>query len=577
MIGKKKILLRITTVAFFLAFFFVPLVLSASNLNPAKNHEIIFLLDASNSMNTTDPSYLAADSIKQMIHSLPSNYSIGFIAYDNGVQVLQSFDATRAQIHEAISQVNYTGYTNAGAGMEKALQIFTNDRNIAKTIVLISDGEIMLDSAQATGVSLEKFNRAMQEGLAKGINIYTLAIGGRQNAPQSNIFGINKSNEKIYEITSPEELPEIAKKILFSDLGVQKSSVSAGGSSGSILQIKIPAAHADKAKILITSDQQMPNLTASYNAENGEIITGKRFGLIEIVKPQTQDAQIQLASAQGGTIRADLMLEMQAVIKTEISSPTAENNGSGATAEVKLIPVGRQDQSIRLLDDMYFENKTIHVTADGEKLSAKITGGAIVFSLPAEESRSVQVKIDFAEIGINMIAPEFTSVKITKPNGYEKILAAVALLLTGTGIFIWRRNKKPEIIVPPEPMPSRYEFAGKLNIYVTKSPDDSDIAPQIYNLYRLFSRDEISLGAILEKCGIQLSFDGAYKIMFSPGASKAIVLTNHSDCTILKNRDLLIKNHSYLFHFEEKISITFEDEHSEIVLHYKNVKPSEKR
>lgn len=577
MIGKKKILLRITAAVFLLAFFFVPLAFSASNPNPVKKHEIIFLLDASNSMNTTDPSYLAADSIKQMAHSLPSNYSIGFIAYDNGLQVLQNLDATRAQIQEAISQVSYTGYTNAGAGIEEALRIFSNDRNIAKTIVIISDGEIRLDSAQATGVSLEKFNRAMQETTTRDINVYTVALGGKQNAPQSNIFGISKNNEKIYEVTSPEELPETVKKILFSDLGVQKSSVSAGEISGSSLQIKIPMAHVDKARILITTNQQMPNLTASYNAENGEIITGKRFGLIEIVKPQTKDAQIQLASAQGGNIRADLMLEMQAVIKTEVSNPAAESGASRAVAEVKLIPVSIEDQTIRLLEDMFFENKTIHVTADGENLAAKINGGAIVFSLPAEEERNVQVKIDFAEIGINMIAPEITSVTIAKPGGYEKILAAVAILLIGAGILIWRRNKKSEIAAPPEPMPSRYEFAGKLNIYVTKSPDDSDIAPQIYNLYRLFSRDEISLGAILEKCGIKLSFDGAYKIMFSPGASKAIVLTNHSDCTILKNRDLLIKNHSYLFHFEEKISITFEDEHSEIVLHYKNVKPSEKR
>lgn len=143
-------------------------------------------------------------------------------------------------------------------------------------------------------------------------------------------------------------------------------------------------------------------------------------------------------------------------------------------------------------------------------------------------------------------------------------------------IFIWLLiQKKKHRPLPPEPMSSRYEFSGRLNFYITQTVDGSDISPQTYNLYRTYSKVEITLAKILKDCEIKLEFSGSDKISFVPGTNRSLVITNNSDCSILKGRELLIKKHSYPIYFGEKVYITFEDEKSEMELHYKSVKPSE--
>ena len=63
----------------------IPTQASAANLPPGTSKAVVFLLDASNSMNTNDRERLAKDSIAQLIYSLPSNYYVGFAAYNTSV------------------------------------------------------------------------------------------------------------------------------------------------------------------------------------------------------------------------------------------------------------------------------------------------------------------------------------------------------------------------------------------------------------------------------------------------------------------------------------------------------------
>ena len=132
----------------------------------------------------------------------------------------------------------------------------------------------------------------------------------------------------------------------------------------------------------------------------------------------------------------------------------------------------------------------------------------------------------------------------------------------------------PEEVVPP---PSKYTYTGKLNIYITKTPSGYDIPPISFNLFRLSPNRVLSLGEILKECSIEEMMPGAAKIYFRSGANKSLVLTNSSDCTIMKNREVLLKNRSYSLPLDSKLDIIFEDEFSELTLQYKDLKPSEMR
>lgn len=545
-----------------------------------RNPEVVFLLDASNSMNTTDPDYLAPDCLAQMLYGLPSNYDAGFIAYGSQLQTVLPISADDEAIGSALRQIRYAGYTNAGEGLEKALELFSTSPLSPKAVVLISDGEILLDSEQKTRDSLEKFNRAKREAAARGVRVITIAIGGRQNAPNVNVYDAGGASDSLYEPASAGQLAEIANKVLFEELKTPKLSVGAGNMHSGNLTFKLPtqnAASVDRARVLVASDAPIGNVAASYGAADGQVRAGKRYALVELEQPQSGEIQLQLSAADNAQIRSDLMIEMKASVKAEIVGTAARAEG-GKNVQVRLTPLHAKDGTVHLLKDPYFEGRSVRVIAGGREIAASVSDGAISFDMPDAGDSSVDIAVRYEDLGINVFTDEKTVVAAPRReiNPLYITLAVCAIALIGA--LIWRKRKKTYLPKAPlSPSTSCYAFAGKLKIYVTKLPDDSDVAPMVYNLYRHYSRDAVSLGSILEKCGVKHSFAGAYKIWFSPGANKALIVENRSDCTILKNRDLLIKNHSCLAYFNERIHITFEDEYSELVLEYKNVKPSEKQ
>lgn len=125
------------------------------------------------------------------------------------------------------------------------------------------------------------------------------------------------------------------------------------------------------------------------------------------------------------------------------------------------------------------------------------------------------------------------------------------------------------------PAPGKSSYVGKLNIYITRAPSGYDIEPLSYNLFRLPSSKVISMAEVLESCGIKEIFEGAGRIYLNSGQGRSIVLTNQSDCCIMKSGEILMKQKSYPLYEDAKVDITFEDEVSELTFQYKVLKPSE--
>ena len=545
---------------------------AAAELKDQNQNEIIFLLDVSNSMNTTDKEYQVVDSIKQMISILPSNYSVGLVTYGSAVQDVLGIDSKRNTIIESLDQVKYSGYTDAGSGLEKAIGLFSSDESSKKTIILMSDGEILTETEEGTVESLHNFNRAVELAKEKNITIYTLALKNSNTSYKEDIYNSQaKLGQIIYDQVTADSTPEVLSKIAFEELGIVKCSVGVADSKSGTIHVKLPIPDIETAKILLQSTAPITNLAANYNSQEGKIITGKRFTTIEIKKPEQQEIEIHFNAKNDEKVSVDLIQEVKADFITAVSYLYSNKN----MVEVKITPVSTKNESILLLQQPYFENKKIHILVDGEPIYATIKNGAIIFELDKANKENVIVKIDFKELNANLLGKQALNVNFKHAN-FQPLIITIILMLALVVIYLvkQRNSKDVESLIKLKPV---FDFAGKLNVYITKAPDDSDIAPQVYNLYRLYSKKEIKLAEILEKCGIKLIFEGADKIIFRPGKNNSLVMLNQSNCTALKNRELMIKNKSYLIFFEEKITINFEDEKSELVFHYKNVKQSEKK
>lgn len=556
----KKIVITI-----FISIFF------SLNVVLASPKEIICLLDTSVSMKDNDPNRLAPDCVSIILDIALSEDEVGFVSYNDNVQCVEPLGSDRNEILNSINSVTYEGYTNAGAGLEKAISLFSNEENKERYVLFITDGEIMLPNDADTLNSISLYEKTLQEATNKNIKIITVAIGGKQNAPDVNVYGSDK--QKIYESNTANDLLQIIRQILYDDLGFQKISVSTGIIQNNSIDIDLPinANLLRNVKVLITSNGLLNNVAINYNAKDRILYKGKQYALLELINPQNNKLALNMDFNSSNYINVDLLIEMVANIKTNIELSSKD------TAAVKIIPVSKDDETLYLLRDPYFENKNIRIDIQGNSILSKVENGEICFTMPIteEQNDNIEANVHYEDLGINMKAPKVLLQMPQRNNYIFYIVSIIVGIFFIVVILLW--NKKSRRPVDDIKTISPYEYAGKLKIYITKLKEDIDIAPMEYNLYRRFSKEEISLAEILHQCGIELNFEGADKVIFSPGAQKALIISNKSNCTILKNRELLLKNYNALIYFNERIFITFEDEFSEAILEYKSVKPSERQ
>ena len=76
---------------------------------------------------------------------------------------------------------------------------------------------------------------------------------------------------------------------------------------------------------------------------------------------------------------------------------------------------------------------------------------------------------------------------------------------------------------------------------------------------------------LLDECGVTEIFEGSERIFFRPSSDRKIILNNQSDCTIMKVREIIMKNKSVEMELYSKVDIVFEDEFTELMLQYKEL------
>lgn len=167
-------------------------------------------------------------------------------------------------------------------------------------------------------------------------------------------------------------------------------------------------------------------------------------------------------------------------------------------------------------------------------------------------------------------------------------MGSLILLALASALILWlaSRRRRARVIVLPgtgsHPAPSaeggsRYGYTGRLNLYITNTLSGRDVPPLTYNLFRIPGGKKLSLQEILDGCEVDEPFEGAGRIFFQPAAGRCLLLTNESDCTLMQNREILMKGRSYQISLNSKVDITFEDERSEMALQYRDVKPDDMR
>lgn len=514
---------------------------------------------------------------------------------------------------DAVDAVTYIGYTNAGAGLTTAMELLDTVSASEKTVVILSDGEIIMSSDDATAESSRQFQAAVEAARTQGVRIHVIGLGADMADDDNTIFSASTQTKGAnYHAPQSTDIQTVIDSILQEQLGVKKTRAAIVDTDGGTedITVNIPSTNTSRTRILLTSGNPIQNLKADFSAVNGWQYSGSRYTLLELDHPTDTAVHITFQGRAGGQVKVDVISEYVLTTQLQVSytdsdptEPEAEYRDRTADVAAAFYDAGDSDR--QMLTDPVFQGMLVPVTVDGDVISCYLKDGVVTFRRAVTADAKASIQFDFTRLDTNLILEQPVSIELEGPAALPKpaledyrpqiIVGALILLMLISMLIIQLASRRKRAKVVPTPPAttsaasaaaapaaraeeiSRYGYVGRLNIYITNTLSGHDFPPLTYNLFRIPGGKKLSLQEILESCEVDEPFEGADKIFFQPAAGHCLLLTNESDCTLMQNREILMKGHSYEISLNSKVDITFEDERSEIALQYRDVKPSDMR
>lgn len=565
-------------------------------------HGIVFVLDASGSMKSNDPNRLAIDSIAQLIYTLPTDYKTGIVAYNTNVVLEQGLvtNAEREMLMAQANVVNYADYTNAGAGLQRAVKMLAESDVSDKHIVLLSDGEILMANDDLTAQSVAEYQEAINQAAQNGVYIHVIGLGNEMENVDNSIFSAAAATGgSTFYTPQAHGIQEAINAILDEQLHIKRILAAIVDTDGGLSSssIELPYVHASKVRVLLAGNAAIRNLNTNIQADTAKQINGVRYSLIEIDKPQSNQLDLSFNSEAGNRVVITLIPEYHVIPKGTVANyedsvpELADAVNYKRKATIQYTFYDADNPNIQLWTESFFDHDLLTVKDELQTEELALLNGQLLVEREVSADLTLHTIIDYSEFPVNVLGTNEAGVELEGPpllpeeetNPYLPMLFVFSAIIVIV-VLLWfiDRNKAkqaPDTEIPEadKPEPGKYSFTGRLNIYITRTKSGYDIPPLSYDLFRLPHNKVISLREVLESCGVTESFEGAGRIYIKSGARRSIILTNNSDCTIMKNSEILMKRKSYPMMANAKLDIMFEDEISEMMMQYKDLRPSEMR
>lgn len=579
-----------------------------------QEREVVIVMDCSRSMEDVDSQYLAFDFVKGLAASLPMNCEMGFVAYNNEVCASLPVGSSYAEVEKALGGLQYRQYGNAGAGLEAAAELLQGSQ-AEKSLILISDGEIMMDTDEGTEESVRAFDRAVAAAQEKDIRIDVLAVGEKLQEGY-NVYGAaDGTGGRLYEITDPDSLCGYIDRYLFEEWGYRGSHIGKMDGTNAELTVSLPDCMMERAKILLTGAQQNENMTVHCEAGRIDVLKGKKYTVVDVTAPVSRDVRIQMASDQAMQIDAYLFAEYEFSVST--------GHTYAADTQTARIWVDIRDPIGDSLLDGHLADGGMELYLDGEKADYTVSEGKAWVDKtymqdnpdPAEvraESRigtqqaetqqtetqrktqTARVEVRFADPVGNYYGMHSAQEEIFIPVQEEletdwffwSVITVFIIAVTALFCISYVRRRKDRTVrrqmvdmgtaEPMEKAVPGSDFTGKIVVYVIRNKNEIDYPPESINLFARCRRESITLEWILDTCSLPLDLKGAEKILFKPGEDRSLVIKNNSKASVLIGRALLTRGQSYNLYYHEKVTFIFDQEDAEIEVHYKDLTPNER-
>ncbi len=540
-----------------------------------QRQEIVFLLDASQSMVAADPLRLMPETALEMCAMLPANWAVGIYAYSDQVSLLQPLAGLSRLPAPALQEMQYGGYTNTGAAMQQAVTAFAADGASARSIVIVTDGEIMLPTSEETVASVKAFQEAMAACRERGIRVYVLALGGSQTTPQANIYASD-----ITYATAPDmaAVPAVGAQLLAQNWAIGKSERTADASGRADLSLPVPASAVRHLRLVVRKGDGSATQAKLVGQDSGhQVYDGPSLTIWDIKNPAAHMALTGLPAGQ----QVELYPQLTADLQAELVAGEADDQW--LKLSVRTADGDRQ----ALLDDRALADKEIAVWLDNDYYPGHVRDGSIWVELPQDWQGAENILPVFSAWGWNVDCTP-ASLMVTVPEKKKPaegssvpwLLAigggAGALVLIGLLVAVQlktRRQRRRQRPLPAQQQPVWAErYVGELTIRDIRTRSGRDHRVRVLNLYRHLEHTALPLRRLFHECQLPDTLPGLDGLSVHPGKA-GIWLDNDSQATLLKDGELILRGTSCFMGYDEPVQLSFGDEQLALTMVLKDLKP----
>lgn len=295
--------------------------------NSTTSVDAVLVLDASNSMKSSDPQQLGSEAMKLFIDMLPSQGDrVGIVSYTDRIErekaltAIQSAD-DKTELKSFIDGLTRGAYTDISVGMKEAVTILQDNaqQGHEPMIVLFADGNNQLNSnsGRSNSQADTDLNTAVEQAKKDGYPVYTIGLNADGKLNQEALKKIaDDTGGKSFVTTSAEELPEILSEIFAAHQKVNVVPVDSITGNGQFQDVKIhiPNANVKEANISIMSSEavEVKLVDPSGNAvavpsDKVSMSTSKSYSLVKLLSPEQGDWTLQVKGVDQDKIDINLV------------------------------------------------------------------------------------------------------------------------------------------------------------------------------------------------------------------------------------------------------------------------------
>lgn len=176
-------------------------------------NRIVFLIDASGSMNNNDPYMLSIELANMIITLAPLHVEFGFIAFDSYIVGKYGMSTYRDNIQAKIGEIVYRSWTDIGKGLRYAMELVGSYENTV--VVFLTDGETISVDPNGRGhaSALEDEQHALKLAQTYNIPIYAVRFGTGFGMEYLETLAV-KTYGRTYRIDNPSWFADTSLQLI---------------------------------------------------------------------------------------------------------------------------------------------------------------------------------------------------------------------------------------------------------------------------------------------------------------------------------------------------------------------------